>query len=514
MDRQLLLRRYFPIFFVALFFSLVLNTFNVGYIRANMPDHSSVLVHGATINNWDNYWYLNQTKNYFAGKGFQVEADNIYSSVRRTPGYPLFYFVHVYLFGTTNAHYVIRFTQVFLFALSALLLALSVKRLTKNDQIALLSGYLYALSPFVAGWNYFTITESIHPAFVVFSLYFFTRALHKQSIGSFILTGIVLGMTTLIRPTNGLLLPAMLLALLVGYPGVNLIVRMKWLVRSGFFMGVGFLAILLPWTIRNYMATKDIVLLEKYYHQDAMSFGTSERYLMKWLSAWGNQSQTEIIHDLVSDTLKSPQAIEQLLTTFPERAFNGNSRQSVAQAFYVFNDCIKHKVQNNIWEKTYKPYEQQPACEQEAAAAFKVLTARFKKAAPVDYYLVTPIFRKGKEFVFHSFSTQLSMLQPVSGSLTWWQIGAKGMMFLLNLLLWVSLGILFTSFFPLHLRVLIGFITVCSFLLFVYIATVEGRYMLVAYPFLYITLSGVLIKAASTVTYRFGRYRHSFGLKQ
>ena len=52
------------------------------------------ILYGATLDSPDNAWYLNQIKNYLDGLGFTIDPlDPIYS-VRRTPGYPIFYGIH------------------------------------------------------------------------------------------------------------------------------------------------------------------------------------------------------------------------------------------------------------------------------------------------------------------------------------------------------------------------------------------------------------------------------------
>ena len=66
----------------------------------------------------DNFWYLTQSRNYLDGKGLMLDPQNAYTAVRRTPGYPIFYMLHVYLLGEKSAHRVLPYTCLLYTSLS------------------------------------------------------------------------------------------------------------------------------------------------------------------------------------------------------------------------------------------------------------------------------------------------------------------------------------------------------------------------------------------------------------
>ena len=150
---------------------------NLSYIRKVNPENiltnAGSLVHNSTIWSIDNEFYLPQAKNLIEGHGLIPDKSNLYSAVRRTPGYSLFYAAHLFAFGEEKAHQLLPISQIILFALSVICLASGVFNFTGNRGLSSLTGILYGLSPFAIGNLYFTVTEGIHYSIVLFSFYFF-----------------------------------------------------------------------------------------------------------------------------------------------------------------------------------------------------------------------------------------------------------------------------------------------------------------------------------------------------
>ncbi len=158
------------IFIISIGFAFITNIININVTNAMYGDNDGILF-GSTLSSPDNAWYLNQIVNYVNGFGFTIDPlDPIYS-VRRTPGYPIFYGIHYLLLGEIGAHKVITFTQMFLHALAGVCMFRLSYLISLSMKTAFLAAALYGLSPFISSFLYMTITESIFPAGIVFSIY-------------------------------------------------------------------------------------------------------------------------------------------------------------------------------------------------------------------------------------------------------------------------------------------------------------------------------------------------------
>src|SRR5207249_1249762 len=91
-----------------------------------------------------------------------------------------------------------------------------------------------------------------------------------------------------------------------------------------------FLLLLVPWAIRNYRVTGDVVLLEKYY-DDPMGYGTGEIAFRSWWSGWENPRAEEYANAV----LRAGQAgrpeeaeaiVQQFVRDLPARARHGEGR--------------------------------------------------------------------------------------------------------------------------------------------------------------------------------------------
>lgn len=480
------------LFLLSLVFSILVNELNLSYIKAHNPENrqltSASIVGDATVYNIDNVWYLPQFHNFLDGKGFTLDPDDPYMYVRRTPGYPLFYGAHLLAAGEKDVFFFIRYTQCLLFAISTVLLSLLCWCLFNNKIISYLTGLLYALSPFVAGYLYYTITEALFPSFVIFTLYFVVRAYKNKTYTSWFFAGLFAAAMILIRPLTAIMLVSLAIALL------SLIIRYKskFYFKAGIVFTLGLSLLVLPWTIRNYKIVGDFVPLEKFYNEDPMFYGKSQTYFRKWWSSWENPSaeiaSSRLVHEAQNN---STDYAEEFVSTLPERAIQGYSREELKHAVLALQDCYKYKIDSGIGIRSYKPGEDIPTCEETVKEEFIVLTEKYKAAAPLQYYVVTPL-RLMKEFVFHSFSSMYISLNPSGRDFNLLQIIIKSGMLGLNLLLHLSL--VFFLFFSRDkfIKLFFGGSYILTMLLLCSgiwgIRYVESRYMLQLYPVLYINL--------------------------
>ena len=487
------------IFIIAILFSLITNELNKYYVKQNNPENNigntKSLVENATIWSIDNEWYLPHIKHVFNEEGYTLDPNNPEMKVRRTPGYPLFYGLHYIIFKEKLSFVCIRYTQVLIFALAALLLALSVYNFSKNSQWAFITGLLYGLSPFIAIYNYFTITEAIFPSLVVFSIYFFSRFFSNKKLKDLFFCGIFLGITFLTRPLSGIIL--------IGF-GFALLVYVKNLKKTFIYVSLivgGFCTLISPWVVRNYYVTNgEIIIAEKIYYGAPMDNGRSHMSHFSLVDTWRNpQNNYSEIINIEKEVLfnhppyKLDSIIDNYINIWSEFAFKGYTKADLKEAIISCHQCWINKdaylkENPNAKRKDWLNL----SCEDKVVNNFKMLKEKYVSAAPFAYYVIQPL-KLITAAVFNSHSTAFGSLNPKNRDFNFIQIFIKCIMYLMNVFLFMS--VLFFLFFsknkPLNVLVFISVISL-NILFVLIFRSFEIRYFLGVYPLMYISL-GYLI---------------------
>lgn len=471
-------------FVLAFAFGLAVNELNLHYIRsynpADTPLNTKSTVHGFTVWSIDNAWYLPQIHRFLDGRGFTLDPDDPRMAVRRSPGYPLFYGLHRILFGERGSFFVIRYTQLGLNALAAVLLGLTVLAFTGRPRVAGLAMCGYALNPYTAIYCYYTITEGLHPALTVVSLYLFGRAARQGGGRWWLLAGLSTGIVALTRPVCGLLLPAFVLALAAESRGAAALATAA---RKSGLIVLGFLVPVVPWAVRNYVVTGgDLVLLEKYYG-DPMGYGIGEIAFRRWWSGWENPRAEEYANSVLRTGHESRPAeaaalAEEFVRDLPARALHGASPDEIRRALTRLNACLLSRS---------------AVCDEAVAREFSDLTDRFRKAAPLRYWCGTPL-RNLASLVFQSFSSAFAMLNPEGRRFGPLQVAVKAALYGLNVALWLgTLAFVLFAAAPRALKI-VALVFPLSLVVFflVVVRYAEARYFLPAYPLYYAALSHLL----------------------
>lgn len=493
---------------VAFLFAVAVNELNLRHIKnvnpTNQLSNMSSTLYGYTIWCVDNGFYLPQIKNSLAGGGFTMDTRNPESTVRRTPVYPLFYGLHYVAFGERYSFFFIRYTQIILHLLAVLLLGQAVFNLTSNRFLATLTAFLYALNPFTVIFLYTTITEGISPALTIFVLFFFSLSVKMQNYKNYFLLGLSIGIALLNRPAVIAIVPPLLLALIIKDKLPELLTRRTF--ANFTFLILGAAVVLMPWTIRNFIITRDFVPLEKIYYGDSSHYeenwGRGHMAFLDWISCWDNPANTNpltYVNDVVI-ALKRGEDINHFADNFiektPDFVFAVNSKQDVANVLGELNDCFREK--NEAYKANpsiiRKEASEKFTCEDRVSSKFNDLTNEFRAKSSFRYHFITPLIFL-KSVVFHSNSYMYAMLNPPDGNFKWWQICVKSAMYLLNLAMFFSVlpFIFLNRKLSLELKVLVtGFTVLILLLPYFYIHYIEVRYLIPCFPALYISLAFVI----------------------
>lgn len=486
------------LFIVPLLVWFLLNELNLKYAISVDKTHYNYVNLNA-----DTEFYTMQIENYMAGHGFTYDANNAKEmAVRRTPGYPLFYALHYVVFGKEGSYWAIRYTQLLLFSLSCVLLTLAVFNFTQNKRWAILAGWTYALSPFIAIYAYYTITESMTPFWVVLTL-FCASLYYKDNQKKYLyLTGLVAGALFLTRPIMGIMFPAIFLAI-INYTELRDFGYLRKKMIEGFVYTFGFASLVLPWVVRNYMITGgEIIVAEKFYNEAPMNFGRDQLYFRTLRSAWANtgDGQTEFFapklraYAATGNDSAATQEINNFIKSQPPQIFEIIERQRYNQLIQDLYSCFK---------ETYQYKQEHPdhlrdkwlnmPCQFENKEKAIALLDEYKAEAPFSYYIITPI-KNIIQFTFQSNTHHIISLNPQGRNFTIVQKLIKAACLLLNLVLILSLVVFLFTKSNAVLKISFGLSFGVSLIVIVWgLRHLENRYIIPFYPCAYIAFSYFLM---------------------
>ena len=158
----------------------------------------------------------------------------------RPPGYPLFLAVIYTIFG--HSYLAVKIIQSILSAITCLIIYFLTKEAI-DDKTAKIAFVFMALYPVLIGYNSTILSETLYTLLLAVFMLFFVLWIKRSNITLAVNAGIFLGLATLTRPVT-MLYPFLILPLIFYKKFISL---KSWLV---FF--IMFLAVLLPWSARNY----------------------------------------------------------------------------------------------------------------------------------------------------------------------------------------------------------------------------------------------------------------------
>jgi 4-amino-4-deoxy-L-arabinose transferase-like glycosyltransferase len=188
--------------------------------------------------------------NVASGNGFVLnngEPDSI-----RGPGYPLFLAA---IYKTLGRNYIaVRLIQSVLDGVTVVFVVHMTWILWGNWKRAIIAGSLLSLYPFSVYSSNLVAVETLFCLVFFMSVFFFIKGCRKESLGMFIVSGILLAYSVLIRSTS-LLFPLAMGVWLFVFKGIS-----KKNLAGCACLLFAFAAVILPWSIRNYNVFNEFIV--------------------------------------------------------------------------------------------------------------------------------------------------------------------------------------------------------------------------------------------------------------
>jgi 4-amino-4-deoxy-L-arabinose transferase-like glycosyltransferase len=132
----------------------------------------------------------------------------------RTPGYPFFVSIIYAIFG--NQPYAAIFIQIFLNLLSIILLYKIGGELF-SEKVGFIAAVLFAIDLHHTIFIYYILTETIYTTVFLAAFLFYVKAIKTSQLKFFIITGLIYGISTLIRPISQYYIAGIFLFTLLWY---------------------------------------------------------------------------------------------------------------------------------------------------------------------------------------------------------------------------------------------------------------------------------------------------------
>lgn len=389
---------------------------------------------GQTIITADDRSYLDPAENFIKGMGFRENAPGRGSYFLRPPGYSLFYMAFRSLTNEENALWLLKMAQLLLFSLSVYCLFFIAFACFQSGRWAIVVSIIYGCTPLCCGFLYYTLTEGITPALMIFYAFFLIRAhsqkQRKSKILHYLLGSAVFSFLFITRPVMGIAGLALPVFLVYDYFGKTRIHNFMLLL---FVCGFTAAAPMLFWQFRNYhIAGRYVGLHPVYYPENNYVFRPAHRALWEFEKSWG--SRGDAFHGSIMPVWKaclegdsSEHWIDTLLQNVPEYVINRFGQDQLRDIFGKYRGSMLTQMR---YKERGLPM---PAVisreEKEVVEGFTALADTFRREFPFRYLLGAPVKTLGR-MIFHS-NLSLYMFQHTFRG-RWWMEGLRYLFFIIH----------------------------------------------------------------------------------
>lgn len=474
---------------ISFFIAFAINELNLYHLKLD----GIQLREGQTVVTNDDIGYLKPFKTYYAHGSLYLSDIQKYSSVVRSPGYGIIYYVSLRISGSENALGIQKLIQLILFSISVYCLFFISLYITNNKWPAIIVSILYGIIPIGMGFLYYTLTEAISPAFVIIYVFFLFKAYYhkrrKYKVFYYFIASVLLSYLILIRPFAGIFGIALPFFILKDH---SLNANMFKSILHLLFFGMVSLSMIFIWQLRSYHLLGHRISLHPIY-QNELPGVFRKNHLAIWNFYKGWESNGAHFHQTIlpfwnasinGDT--SHLITNKIVDKLPCHVKNFFGDKRLIEGFTSYQKSIY--AQKEYYDKQLlMPSELLPE-EKQTIEIFKQFENEYKKDFFLNYHFVTPI-NVLKNMIFHS-NLSMYIFQKTFRN-QWWMESLRYMAFFIHIFAFLSILVQVfweRNFLQKMIFGIIPFLYVCYLAYFQ--RGIEERYTL---PLLPIILSGLVL---------------------
>lgn len=379
--------------------ALTINTINLNQLPNNNKRE------GKTVVTSDDASYLRPAENFIKTGTWKDNSLGLQAHFIRPPGYGILYFLCIKIVGFDGALTLLKMIQLILFSLSVYWIFYISQQLFKNKRIPYLIALLYGLVPFTSNFLFYTLSESISPALLLYFTYLLfkadTTSILKNKRVYFLIAALVFAYLLIVRPQVGffgLLLPIFLIKNYLKYGTKKLLFKIL-------FFGIIAFSFSISWQVRNFQLTGKYVGLHAIYYEDGNSmFRPALKAYWNFVGGWAQEGHVAYSYmtPMWQAAIKgdaSEKYIDKALETFPKKVINYFGKERLTKVLRKYQETTL--LQKQYYDRNQAMPENISDSELQLINEFNQLTNEFKSKFWVDYYFISPA-KVFKTMAFHS----------------------------------------------------------------------------------------------------------------
>ncbi len=321
--------------------ALSINQINLNWLRNESTD----LRFDETVITADDLSYISPAENFIRHGELKNNMNGRGAYFLRPPGYSILFIVTGYFFDAKTSLKAVKFIQLLLFGISVYCLFFISYDYLKSKKMAILITGFYGISTIAAGFIYYTLTEGITPALLLFYVFFLTRAKKRAKYHDYYIASALFSFLFITRPVLGIFGLALPFYLYASY----------WNQKKIFFVQIlisGLIASssMLVWQVRNWNIANEFVGFHPiYYAENSQScFRPTHAALWELCKGWGEIGSNfhsyigpfwnAAIHGNPTDN-----DIQIILENFPEKVVDKLGKEQLVSMFRNYQLSILHQ---------------------------------------------------------------------------------------------------------------------------------------------------------------------------
>lgn len=345
-----------------------------------------------TVTTADDNSYLRPAINFNTTGVWKNGMQGTISYFLRPPGYGAIYYLALQI-SQNHPLVVIKILQVLLFSISVYCLYFIAFSLIKNHRLALLVSIIYGIFPIASNFLFYTLTEGVAPALLIFYIFFLLKAQHQQpqktKLIYLTIAAILFAILFAIRPVLGIFIGLIPIFIFLSFKHLK-----QKILYSLIFVTIGYNLMGL-WQYRNYKITNQYVGLNPIYFADNNSIyrPTFQEF---WNLPLGWAEDGSKVHSYMlpfwENTIKGDTSkiyIDAIINNFPEYVQQYFGKQRLTNVLTNYQQSIL--VQKDYYDKDIPiPLTPIPQ-ETKTVEQIKALVNAYKHKFWFTYYVVAPI---------------------------------------------------------------------------------------------------------------------------
>lgn len=417
----------FILFLLSAFSALTFNLINRSELK-EVPGAS--LREGITVSSSDDASYLATAENFLENGVWKENSAGRGAYFLRPPAYGGVYLMFRSLLPVEYSLIALVSLQVFLFAFSILAFWRCLVFLSHNEFHSWLIALFFGISPFLHGFLFYTLTEGLSPALLIFYLYFVLKAfysrVHQKKMIAFLIAATLIAFIFLIRPVLIVFILPLLILILSekqSFPKFKILFIALLIAGAPMFI----------WQLRNFQIAGEVVGLHPiYYAENNSIFRPAHKAIWNFHKSWGhkgNEFHKSIVPlweaAISGDT--SETVVIKILDLIPlevRRTYDQGELKSAYRNYLQFIYSNRsYWLNNKPMPNTINP------AEQEIMTRFGSLAQEYRREHFVHSNIIVPA-QVYAELAFHS-NLSLYVFQKTWRGL-WWMEALRFLYFIIH----------------------------------------------------------------------------------